>query len=228
MGRSQSGFTLIEIAIVLMVVGLLLGGAQKGQQLVNIATEKKLTSEFKNIPMYIYSYQDRFNALPGDDLSVVHHMHGILATTPPGNQGNGAIDGNWNSSVTADETYLFWQHIRLAGLASGTTEISDSAYLPRNAVGGPIGIQGGSAPPADSPLYAGPGFAGPIQGSYIVCSGGIAGKYVKQLDVRLDDGNSATGAMLATPTMGYAVGASIATPTASIEDDIPYTVCLGV
>ncbi|MGC2165276.1 MAG: prepilin-type N-terminal cleavage/methylation domain-containing protein [Gallionella sp.] len=226
--RIQSGFTLIEIAIVLMVVGLLLGGVQKGQQLVNIATEKNLTAEFKNIPLYIFSYQDRFNALPGDDLSVVHHFHGVISTTPLGAQGNGMIDGDWNSSITTDESYLLWQHVRLAGLASGTIDIADANYLPRNTIGGLIGIQSGTASAAHSPIDAGPGLTHPIQGSYIVCSSGIPGKYVKHLDARLDDGDTANGSMLATPTAGYETGAAIATPTALIEDGLPYTVCLGV
>ncbi len=228
MKRIQSGFTLIEIAIVLMVVGLLLGGVQKGQQLVNIATEKKLTADFKSIPLHILSYQDRFNALPGDDLSVVHHMHGILATTPLGTQGNGTIDGDWNSTIATDESFLLWQHIRLAGLASGSTEITDPDYLSHNAIGGLIGVQTGTASAAHSPIDAGPGLTNPIRGSYIVCSSGIPGKYVKHLDVRLDDGDTANGSMLATPTTTYEIGAAIATPTGSIEDSLPYTVCLGV
>lgn len=228
MKHIQSGFTLIEIAIVLMVVGLLLGGVQKGQQLVNLATEKNLAAEFRNIPLYVYSYQDRFNALPGDDRSAGEHIHGIVATTPVGEQGNGTIDGDWNSRVTTDESYLFWQHLRLAGVVSGTTNASDTSFLPRNTLGGDIGLQSGGSNSAHTPIYAGPGLTHPIRGSYIVCSSGIPGKYVKQLDLRLDDGNTATGAMLATPTTGYEAGEAIATPTSAIDDGVPYTMCLGV
>ena len=67
MKRNQSGFTLIEIAIVLVIIGLLLGGVLKGQELINSAKVKNLATDFKNIPVFIYGYQDKFKALPGDD-----------------------------------------------------------------------------------------------------------------------------------------------------------------
>ena len=69
MRRHQSGFTLIEIAIVLVIIGLLLGGILKGQELINSARVKNLAADFRNIPVFIYGYQDKFKALPGDDAS---------------------------------------------------------------------------------------------------------------------------------------------------------------
>src|SRR6267154_510019 len=104
MKRSQSGFTLIEIAIVLVIIGLLLGGVLKGQELINSARVKNLATDFRNIPVFIYGYQDKFKALPGDDIAAVSHV----GATASGN-GNGVIDGNWNSIIPADESYLFWQ-----------------------------------------------------------------------------------------------------------------------
>ena len=70
--RRQSGFTLIEIAIVLVIIGLLLGGILKGQELINSARVKNLGTDFRNIPLFIYGYQDKFKALPGDDLGRGH------------------------------------------------------------------------------------------------------------------------------------------------------------
>src|SRR5665647_661323 len=66
MKRNQSGFTLIEIAIVLVIIGLLLGGVLKGQELINSARVKNLATDFRNIPVFIYGYQDKYKALPGD------------------------------------------------------------------------------------------------------------------------------------------------------------------
>ena len=67
MRSQQSGFTLVEIAIVLVIIGLLLGGILKGQELINSAKVKNLANDFRVIPTYIYAFQDKFKALPGDD-----------------------------------------------------------------------------------------------------------------------------------------------------------------
>ena len=122
MNRTNNpGFTLIEIAIVLVIIGLLLGGVLKGQELINNARVKSFASDFRNVPVYIYAYQDRFRAIPGDDvLANTHAAGGTVATTPTGTLNNGQIDGAWNSTVNTDESCLFWQHIRLANLARAT------------------------------------------------------------------------------------------------------------
>lgn len=234
MKRNQSGFTLIEIAIVLVIIGLLLGGVLKGQELINSAKVKNLATDFKNIPIFIYGYQDKFKALPGDDAGLANHVTGGTPCTgaPTVNAGhcavgNGVIEGAWNATTAADESYVFWQHVRLAGLAPGSTTTGAADYLPTNATGGTIGIQSGTTVVGSSPLLGSAG-ANPIRGSYVICSSGILGKYVKQLDTQMDDSNTATGSMMATPTTGYTVGAAVATATASIDDATTYTVCYGV
>src|SRR5690242_11375379 len=113
MKSQQSGFTLVEIAIVLVIIGLLLGGILKGQELINSAKVKNLANDFRVIPTYIYAYQDRFKALPGDDAAASTHLAGPPAATNAttgGTPGNGVIEGVWNSAVATDESYLFWQH----------------------------------------------------------------------------------------------------------------------
>jgi len=217
MKRSQSGFTLIEIAIVLVIIGLLLGGVLKGQELINSARVKNLATDFRNIPVFIYGYQDKFKALPGDDLQVTAHIaSAILATTPATKVGNGIIDGDWNSLTKTDESFLFWQHVRLAGLAPGATDINVLDYPPLNAVGARIGVTNAS----NSPIAG-------LRGSYIICSDGIPGKFAKQLDTTLDDGNTATGS-LQVVAAGTNNGGVAAIPTGTLADDTPYLVCLGV
>ncbi len=220
MKRTQSGFTLIEMAIVLVIIGLLLGGVLKGQELINSAKVKSLANDFRNIPVFIYGYQDKFKALPGDDANAIVHV----AATANGN-GNGVIDGNWNdpSTATTSEAVNFWQDVRLAGFAPGPTLTTDPAYIPTNAVGGIIGIQSASttAPPINDSTTI------PIRGSYIICSAGILGKFAKQLDTTMDDGNTGTGSMLVG--VATAVGTPMtAVATASINDSAPYTVCMGI
>ena len=223
MNSKSSGFTLIEIAIVLVIVGLLLGGVLKGQELINSAKVKNLATDFKNIPVYVYGYQDKFKALPGDDANAATHMNGgVVCTGVPAvvagqcNVGNGVIDGSWQDATAASESYMLWQHVRLAGFAAGSTDQTVSAtYRPTNAVSGFIGISNIS----QSPIAT-------LKGSYIVCSDAIAGKFAKQLDITLDDGNTATGSMQVIAAGSTAVGGT-ASATASINDDTPYLVCMG-
>jgi prepilin-type N-terminal cleavage/methylation domain-containing protein len=232
MKRNQSGFTLIEIAIVLVIIGLLLGGVLKGQELINSARVKNLATDFRNIPIFIYGYQDKFKALPGDDVNVTTHLPTPpaatctpIATAGKCMLGNGMIEGNWNDQTNASESYMFWQHVRLAGLASGSTDpTTASTYLPTNAAGGFIGIQSGTTNIAATPIKDTTNTA--IHGSYIICSDGILGKFVKQLDTQMDDGKTESGSMMAVPT-GSALGTT-ATLTTVINDAATYTVCMGI
>jgi prepilin-type N-terminal cleavage/methylation domain-containing protein len=224
MKRNQSGFTLIEIAIVLVIIGLLLGGVLKGQELINSAKVKNLASDFRNIPLYIYSYQDKYHALPGDDpLAATHVTSAIVATTPLLNDvGNGRIDGKWDSTTATDESFLFWQHVRLSGIAAGITDTTDTVGYPaRNTLGGRMSVTNSGVNNSgvnNSPILN-------LKGSYIVCSSSIVGKFAKQLDVALDDGNPMTGAMMSMVDTGShpaLVG------TAVVPDDTTlYTVCMG-
>ena len=225
MKRNQSGFTLIEIAIVLVIIGLLLGGVLKGQELINSAKVKNLANDFKNIPVFIYGYQDKYKALPGDDKDIVSHLTGGVAPVPctgaptvsagACNVGNGAIDGAWNAPDAVSESYVFWQHVRLAGFGPGSTTTGASDYIPKNAVGGDIGITNAVG---NIPIIG-------IRGTYIVCSNSIPGKFAKQLDLTLDDGVPNSGSVMigVVSTTG---GAAIAT-TALVLDDTTYLVCMG-
>ncbi|HRE18477.1 MAG TPA: prepilin-type N-terminal cleavage/methylation domain-containing protein [Rhodocyclaceae bacterium] len=225
MKSSQKGFTLVEIAIVLVIIGLLLGGVLKGQELINSAKVKNFATDFPNIPLYIYGYQDKFKSLPGDDSNPVAHVNGVKATSAGQTQGNAVIEGFWNSATATDESYLFWQHVRLAGLAAGPTDLTIAAgeYLPKNADGGQIGIESGSAHYIKD---AGAGATTFMSGTYIVCSQGILGKFAKQLDITLDDGNTETGSVRAV-TIGHTRG-NAAVATNAIDDATSYIVCMGI
>ncbi len=62
--QNQKGFTLVEIAIVLVIIGLLLGGVLKGQELIENAKVKSLNSEFDNVTAAYYAYKDRTSSFP--------------------------------------------------------------------------------------------------------------------------------------------------------------------
>ena len=210
----QTGFTLVEIAIVLVIIGLLLGGVLKGQELVNNARVKNLANDFRGISSFVYAYQDRFRALPGDDRAANTHLNGGTNATV-GTLGNARIDGAWNSTTAGDESYLFWQHVRLAGLATGTPTVGAADYIPRNADGGVIGVTSNAVLTAPTTPYP---------ASFYVCTQGIQGRFARQIDTTLDDGNTQTGTVRAI-TDNNASDPDAINVTAA-NDAVLYTVCM--
>jgi prepilin-type N-terminal cleavage/methylation domain-containing protein len=225
--NKQTGFTLIELAIVLVIIGLLLGGVLKGQELINSAKVKNMASDFRNAQIYIYGYQDRFHALPGDDWSAATHVTGATNPSTGTQSQNGVIEGAWNTSNSTDESCVFWNHVRVAGYAPGPTLVNCGAgntYQPRNADGGIFGVQSAGAAFTMIASNAAGTAGTAMAGGYVACSQGILGKFAKQLDAAMDDGDTDAGAMRATDAAG-ATGMSI--PSASVDDSTTYIVCLG-
>ena len=212
--NKQTGFTLIELAIVLVIIGLLLGGVLRGQELINSAKVKNMANDFRSIPVYIYGYQDKFKALPGDDAAAVGHVGAASGSI---GDGDGRIEGAWNSSTITVESAKFWEHVRLAGLATGSTAIASatatSGFFPTNADGGRIGVSG------ELPIAS-------LPGAYFMCSAGILGKYAKQLDLTIDDGTPNGGSLRATTGTTFVVGTSETAATAWADSD-SYTLCMG-
>jgi prepilin-type N-terminal cleavage/methylation domain-containing protein len=208
----QTGFTLIELAIVLVIIGLLLGGVLRGQELINSAKVKNMVTDIKNVQIYVYSYQDKFKAVPGDDKSAIIHV----GATKNGD-GNGVIDGAWNSVSASDESYNFWQHIRLAGLASGSTDAAttNTTYLPTNNEGGAVGVQ-------SNPQKTISG----LTGSYAVCSGGIVGKIAKQIDAQMDDGDTTKGSVMVAESVDGVTAKTAVATTAENFDSTKYVLCV--
>lgn len=116
MKQQQSGFTLIEIAIVLVIIGLLLGGILKGQELINSARVRNVISQQDGIKAAYFGFQDRYRAIPGDYTGpqALANIPGIANATVGGN-GNGAIaDVGGNT-----ETVLAWTHLARSGFITG-------------------------------------------------------------------------------------------------------------
>jgi prepilin-type N-terminal cleavage/methylation domain-containing protein len=232
MRSKQSGFTLVEIAIVLVIIGLLLGGVLKGQELINSAKVKNMINDFRTVSSLVYSYQDRFKAFPGDQLqaqldSAFGSGNGTQCTLTANLcvPGNARLDGDWNSTTTGKsrlrlthETFVFWQHVRLANLATGATATNDPTSRTEKRRRWSIGVESG----LDSSGAAAPFIQG-MRGSFYVCSGGILGRYVRQIDTTMDDGNTAGGNVRAVAA--NATRNATAIETSNINEGQQYIVC---
>jgi prepilin-type N-terminal cleavage/methylation domain-containing protein len=183
-GSTESGFTLVEIAIVLVIIGLLLGGILKGQEMITQAKIKNIINDFNGVTAAVNSYQDRYRAMPGDDLTAATRWAGAVSGNGDGIIGvaPGPTSCKYNAVMVAAPTTtmecnLFWWHLRLAGFVPGAVSGIGSGIQPPNAVNGIIGVQQG-----------GLGFT-----SNIVCSSNMPDKIAISVDTQMDDGTPGAG-----------------------------------
>ena len=202
MNRQQSGFTLVEIAIVLVIIGLLLGGVLKGQELITQAKIKNVANDFNGMSAAIYGYQDRYKSYPGDDVGATGRWP--TSTSGDGNARVGAAANTtvFDCSTSTAENCQFWQHLRFSGFIAGDTA---SKLSPQNAVGGVLQVQDGAL-----------GLSG-----LVVCSTNLPGKVANAIDAQFDDGKPGTGQVRGTIALGDTTA-----PTAYIDDgSTVYVVC---
>ena len=116
--QKQTGFTLIEIAIVLVIIGLLLGGVLKGQELITSARVRNIITQQDGIKAAFYGFQDRYRAMPGDYAQATANITGAGGI---GN-GNGQIElaGAVVNSSKPEEHILVWDHLSHAGFLTGS------------------------------------------------------------------------------------------------------------
>ena len=177
MRKYQRGFTLVEIAIVLVIIGLLLGGVLKGQEMIENAKYKSLRNEINDYSAAFYAFQDRYRALPGDfdEASARFGQSTTINGNGDGIIRRGVCDNN------NDESCKLWQHLRYAGLISGNPADKGAAANPSHSYGGEIrGIYTGSN--------------GGLNGNWMVLQN-IPADVARRLDEDIDDGQPRTGSV---------------------------------
>ena len=123
---NNKGFTLVEIAIVLVIIGLLIGGILKGREMIKNAKIKRIVKTADELRSTIMSFYDRYGVYPGDENK---------RDIPPGDSHNGNGDGKIN---TANESKYMFEDLQKAGFISGNF---DGTNFMQHVFGGDVYVQ---------------------------------------------------------------------------------------
>jgi prepilin-type N-terminal cleavage/methylation domain-containing protein len=205
------GFSLVELSIVLVILGLLVGGVLSGRSLIRAAELRSVTSEYAKFVTSINSFRDKYFSLPGDMPNAFQFWgpacgtnSTIIATGCNGN-GEGIIFGTLGEGMKA------WEHLSRAGLIEGS--YSGSGTL----VSGYTEMDESNSPKSkfpnamwtfyerdildSNPLGSGVNYINPGTAIQIGSSGsggaekfsGITNSEVWTIDSKIDDGHACTG-----------------------------------
>lgn len=145
----RAAFSLVELSIVLVILGLLTGGILTGQNLIRAAELRSVTTEFQQYQTAVHTFRDKYFALPGDMPNATDFWGADPDGCPTGTSAAGTCNGNGSGALilnSADNTLfesgLFWEHLERAGLIEGSYSGNFTCGTH------PCGIAGSLVPPA--------------------------------------------------------------------------------
>lgn len=218
MKSNQSGFTLVEIAIVLVIIGLLLGGILKGQELINSARVRNLADTNAGIQSAYYGFIDRYRQVPGD-MTAADAQQAISSSISVGGNGNGQIDeGDWG------EASALWVQLAAAGFIQGSysgnatdaSSYEQSGVAPINAFNGYMLLGRNSLYMTDS---SGSAAVSGTPRLVLILGSHIPVSIARELDVKVDDQRPLTGGLRVTPTSAQAGSGTTTFATVSYSAD---------
>jgi prepilin-type N-terminal cleavage/methylation domain-containing protein len=196
MNSRQKGFTLIEIAIVLVIIGLLLGGVLKGQELITGARVRNFIQQQDGIKAAYFGFLDRYRALPGDYSQAVANITGVSITSACGVSPGGNGDGDGQIESASSENTLVWEHLSKSGFINGSYTCAttpSSATSPSNPYGALLNL-----------VYD-DGFQGGTASRHNLKTGGqVPSDILAEIDRKVDDGNPTQGSFRAPKTANAA------------------------
>ncbi len=235
-GKAQKGFTLIEMSIVLVIIGLIVGGILKGQEIVENSRQKNALAEVERIRAAVNTFVDRYRALPGD-FALAQGAAGVgrITTSALVINGDGdgivepvaaaataagivGVNGGIAGAAGTGETVSFFTQLSAADLIGGVTlsaaaqtAFGEGAALPA----GPFPGTGFTIAYGSYDNLAGYELASHwlrlSKGPPTAITAGLTAKQMQSLDVRIDDGVAATG-QFRSGGLAAPCGTAVATP----------------
>lgn len=198
--NNKKGFTLVELSIVLVIIGLLIGGILAAQSMIETTKIQAFTRQIGQFDAAVVNFGDKFGGLPGDTSA--------FSTAGAVTQNNGIIETGDNANLEG-EAAQFWNQLTLSGLKreEGAGEYSAAGFpvgtaFPRAKVGaagtGVIGVgetdglDGLAGGPTGNAYFIG-NCSGMSANNTLACEPGLTGSQAIAIDAKLDDGVSTTG-----------------------------------
>lgn len=194
----QRGFSLVEVAIVLVLVALLMAGFLKGQELIHSSRVKKLAETSTGIRTAYLAFIDRYKKIPGDwDADSASNGIGVTINNPASSIAtvdNGRLDNPSGANAYAEPNAL-WEQLAKSKFINGSYSganaepTSGNGLTPLNVFGAPIIVgntsefQDPASPPVMLHVYT---------GRFVPVSA------MRELDVKIDDGFPLSGSLRAT------------------------------
>jgi prepilin-type N-terminal cleavage/methylation domain-containing protein len=178
--KSSAGFTLVEIAIVMVIIGLLIGGVLKAQGMIQNAKVKRVIKQADELRAAVMGFYDKYGMYPGDE---------NLAAIPPGTNSDG--DGDGMIETTNNEIYEVFRDLALAELIAGT--YNGTSQRPTHAFGGTVHLQ-----------WVDPG---PGQAKHYFMFANLPAEVCLEIDQKFDDGIYNSGSIVGSAA--YTAGNTI-------------------
>jgi prepilin-type N-terminal cleavage/methylation domain-containing protein len=204
---NQKGFTLVELAVVMIIIGLLIGGILKGQELIANAQVASTVTQMKGIDAATSTFRDSYAALPGDMSTAQARLPNCTAAPCTNGDGNGRITETPDAVPAAgQENTIVWAHLSVADLIGGISNSGTLMFgesLPAASVGGGyfFGYDNSGSPGTSPATTARGGHYLALTGvaDQAVGSGGstnLTGSQAARIDRKLDDGVPDTGSVI--------------------------------
>jgi len=217
--RHESAFSLVELSIVLVILGLLTGGILAGQSLIRASELRSVTAEYQRYTTAMGTFRDKYFAIPGDFNKAVDFGWGAV---------NGDNDGQIENTAAAgtNEISTYWFHLQQAGLIEGSyttaanTTLTAGTNTPRSKLGNAswnvaglanIAITGVGTPVAGATVPAATTFFADAYGNALLFGTGtnallptgvLKAEEAWNIDTKLDDGRPDQGGVLTLESQG--------------------------
>ena len=229
--ESKQGFTLIELSIVLVIIGLIVGGVLVGQDLIKAAQVRATVAQYEKYNTAVNTFRTKYNYIPGDLCSGTCAT-GLGFVTRASDSTNGLVNNNKlletvgsgadaSATIAGNETVLFWRDLSTASLIDGnfsTATDAVAASLTASTVrsyfpAAKLGPTNYFAVWNDGSFnyYELTGIASTDGSGAYTLSGNLTPQDSMNIDTKIDDGKPGTGVILgnySTSTFGTAVSYS--------------------